>query len=687
MAGPWHLAVDFGTSNSAAAHTNPFGGAVEAVALSHRSNFMPSAVFVNPDGETVISGDGALIAGRRDPSRLVLSPKRFIDHDIIQLEGDDVPSQAIFSAVIREIIDRAAEHHGGEWPKSLTLTHPERWSHAALGNLVEAAQAAGAEVGQLRTISEPRAAAIHYAAQQRVAPGNHVAVFDFGGGTLDIAVLRAEQNGDYRVVAAKGDNSLGGRTVDNLVFRWVIDQVDHDDPDLADALRNARPSVMHTLQSNIREAKELLSDTSSATITISTPAGEQDVLITRDEFNTIISKPIERAAEMTEAVLREAGVDGFETTIYLTGGSSRIPYVQDQLGKVGRVMRLDDPKTVVSRGALAATLRGFTAPAEPRRHPRRADAGATVNPFSSRAEARQPREVQPEAPRKQPPAPRPEPVQPSQQPSMGAPERALQQRPTSEPSRSPSTPNNTQKPSTTSAVSTPSTSPVASSPTPASASTPSIAPAAETKRSKNPVIAGLAIAGVALLAGIGWWVLSGDEGADTDTDVVQPQETVAEQQENAGEEQAPAPAAGFVPIDGALADASFLPQALLEASGPTSCQLPPKQASTYTEFNWLEGSDAQATRCALVVENASYGAFFVTGENAEKLLEQFNALEDVRQLDGNQPTIYVRNKDGMQRNDLIAHYPAQQTIVVSTIFVDGDSQAVATEWAQQLGFR
>lgn len=647
MAGPWHLAVDFGTSNSAAAHTNPFGGAVEAVALSHRSNLMPSAVFLDPDGETVISGDGALIAGRRDPSRLVLSPKRFIDHDVIQLEGDDVSSQAIFSAVIREIIDRAAEHHGGERPKTLTLTHPERWSHAALGNLVDAAQAAGADVGQLRTISEPRAAAIHYAAQQGVAPGKYVAVFDFGGGTLDIAVLRAERNGDYRVVAAKGDNSLGGRTIDNLVFRWVIDQVDHDDPDLADALRNARPSVMNALQDNIREAKELLSDTSSATITISTPAGEQDVLITRDEFNTIIAKPVERAAEMTAAVLREAGVDGFETTIYLTGGSSRIPYVQDQLGKVGRVTRLDDPKTVVCRGALAATLRGFTAPAEPRRHPRQATQGdAGANPFSPGRETPQPQEAQPEAQRKQPPAVRPEPAQPSQ-PQVSAP---------------------------------------SSSPASSSQSTSLGAPAAEVKRSKAPVIAGLGVAGVALLAAIGWWVLAGDEGADTDTDVMQPQETVAEQQEGV-EQVAPAPAAGFVHIDGALEDASFLPQALLEASGPTSCQLPAKQASTYTEFNWLEGSDATATRCALVVENDSYGAFFVTGEDAEEVLEQFNALDDVRQLDGNQPTIYVRNKDGMQRNDLIAHYPAQQTIVVSTIFADGDSQAVATEWAQQLGFR
>lgn len=359
MAPPWHLAVDFGTSNSAAAHTSPAGGSVEALALSHRSNLMPSAVFVDESGE-VISGDSALLAGRRDPSRLVLSPKRFIDHDTVQLEGDDVSAQKIFGAIIQSVLERAKSQHAGTDPATVTFTHPERWSHNALGNLVDAASGTGLDIRRLRTISEPRAAAIHYAAQQRIPVGKHVVVFDFGGGTLDIAVLRAERNGDYRVVAAKGDNSLGGRTIDNLVYRWVIEQIDHDDPDLADSLRNAPASVMNSLQENIREAKEMLSDTSSATITISSPSGEKDILITRDEFNSVISQPIERATDMTRAVLREAGVEDPATPIYLTGGSSRIPYVQDELGKVGRVMRLDDPKTVVCRGALVATLRRFT---------------------------------------------------------------------------------------------------------------------------------------------------------------------------------------------------------------------------------------------------------------------------------------------------------------------------------------
>ena len=89
---------------------------------------------------------------------------------------------------------------------------------------------------------------------------------------------------------------------------------------------------MHSLDQSIREAKEMLSDTSSATITVSTPWGEHDFLITRDEFNTLIDKVVGRAVELTQAALSQAGVDK-STPIYMTGGSSRIPYVQNRLGE------------------------------------------------------------------------------------------------------------------------------------------------------------------------------------------------------------------------------------------------------------------------------------------------------------------------------------------------------------------
>jgi len=354
----WHIAVDFGTSNSAAAHTAPMTGAVETLPLSHRSNLIPSAVFVQADG-AIHCGDSAISLGRRDPSRLVPAPKRYIGHDQVQVAGQDVPLNALIGAVLYGVLERGRAQHSGENPTTVTLTHPESWSVHNVDMLLSAAATVGLSKDTIRTISEPRAAAIHYAAQQHIPAGSHVAVFDFGGGTLDIAVLRAEQNGDFSVVAAKGDNTLGGRTIDNVLYRWVLDQVEHNDPDTADELKSAEVSVMHSLDQSIREAKEMLSDTSSAAITVSTPRGEHDFLITRDEFNTLIDKVVGRAVELTQAALSQAGVDK-STPIYMTGGSSRIPYVQNRLGEVGTVMTLDDPKTVVARGALAATMMGFT---------------------------------------------------------------------------------------------------------------------------------------------------------------------------------------------------------------------------------------------------------------------------------------------------------------------------------------
>ena len=358
MNNPWHLAIDFGTSNSAAAHTAPLTAAVETLPLSHRSNLVPSAVYVNDDG-SVLYGEAALSQGRRNPSRMVVSPKRYIGHELVQLAGKDVPLKDLMAALFRGVLEKGCAQHAGQTPASITITHPESWSVHNVDTLLGAATSIGVPKDVLRTITEPRAAAMHYAAKQKIPPGSHVAVFDFGGGTLDIAVLRAEPTGDFRVIAAKGDNSLGGRTIDNLLYRWVIDQVEKDDPDLADELHSSQVSIMHSLDESIREAKEMLSDTSSATITVSTPHGEQDFLITRDEFNEVISGVVDRAVELTQSALQQAGVDR-RTPIYMTGGSSRIPYVQNRLGEVAVVMTLDDPKTVVARGALEATILGFT---------------------------------------------------------------------------------------------------------------------------------------------------------------------------------------------------------------------------------------------------------------------------------------------------------------------------------------
>ncbi|WP_448852302.1 Hsp70 family protein [Corynebacterium sp. 335C] len=353
MTTPWHLAIDFGTSNTAAAHTSASGGRVETVALTHHGALMPSAVYADADGIEV--GHVAVNRAERRPECFLASPKRLMEHDEVPLGDARHRVADLVGAVLRRVVDVASSRHDGQPPASVTLTHPEAWPAPALANLRAAAAAAGIDDGAVHLVSEPRAAARLYALRDGgVSAGDHVAVFDFGAGTLDIAVLE-RVGADFRVVAARGDNSLGGRNVDVALRRHVERRLDAEHPAVADYLVTAPPSVALTLGHSVRQAKELLSDAWTATVTVSTPLGETNLIITRGEFEELLADDLDRAAALTRAALRDAGADPATTAVYLTGGSARIPLVQEKLAEAGRVATLDDPKTVVARGALMAT--------------------------------------------------------------------------------------------------------------------------------------------------------------------------------------------------------------------------------------------------------------------------------------------------------------------------------------------
>lgn len=352
MSETWRLAIDFGTSNTAAAHQTAGGEAV-TIPLTHQGNLMPSSVFVGPEGVTV--GLAAQNRAGSRPAAYVPSPKRYVDTESVNVDGSAVPVAGLMAAVLDHVLGVAARHHDGSAPEQVVLTHPEAWSPAAVARLVEAARLANIPRDRLALVSEPRAAAHFYSHHHPVPPGARVAVFDYGGGTLDVAVLEAEQRG-FRVVSARGDNSLGGRNVDAAIRRWVDAQLEDDQPAVKEYLdTRASAGVVQALEHSIRGAKEILSDTSSATITVSTPDGETNLLLTREEFERIIEQDVARAVDITVAALRDSGANPSDATmLYLTGGSARIPHVQDRLGRITRVATLDDPKTVVARGALYA---------------------------------------------------------------------------------------------------------------------------------------------------------------------------------------------------------------------------------------------------------------------------------------------------------------------------------------------
>ena len=354
----WTLGIDFGTSNTAAAHTNPVKGNVEVVNLSHSQSTMTSSVFLE-DEKTIEVGEVAFNRAVSNPAGFISSPKRLVPQHVFHINGCDVPSSMPIAAVLKSVVDRASREHGGVPPQELVLTHPEAWSEEEINVLLEAASDLGLSMDKIKTISEPQAAAHYYSQAEQLKPGDKIAVFDFGGGTLDIAVLEAQSGGSFSVIAARGDNNLGGKTFDALVRRWVDSQLEEQDPELASYLRQSAPiSERHAMEDAIRRAKELLSEAATATINFQAAGENHRIQITREELESIIAPHINKAVNLTRSTLQEAGVnspDGIKA-LYLTGGSSRIPTVQEALKTLGPVATLDNPKTVVVQGALSAVM-------------------------------------------------------------------------------------------------------------------------------------------------------------------------------------------------------------------------------------------------------------------------------------------------------------------------------------------
>ncbi|MEE2061549.1 Hsp70 family protein [Rhodococcus artemisiae] len=355
MAG-WALSIDFGTSNTATAHTSAISGRIETLPLTHQSNLLPSGVYAESP-ERILTGSAALAAADRDPTRYVPSPKRLVGHvPAALLGGDEYALGTLIAPVLAAAYERALAAHNGDAPALVVLTHPEAWSPQQIATLTAAATRAGADPAAVVTVPEPRAAAHHYSRATPAEPGTTIAVFDFGGGTLDVAVLTATGAGRFEVSAARGDNTLGGKDFDARLRRWIEEQLGADEPTVAGALRTAPLHLQRSIDEQIRAAKELLSESPSATVTLDTGTSRHTVSITRGEFDELIGPDLDRAVALARATLADAGITGPDdlAALYLTGGSARIPLVHTRLGELGPVATLDDPKTVVAQGALLA---------------------------------------------------------------------------------------------------------------------------------------------------------------------------------------------------------------------------------------------------------------------------------------------------------------------------------------------
>ncbi len=352
----YRLGVDLGTTFTAAVVHRP-GTAPTVVSLGERAATMPSVLFLGADG-TVLVGEPAERRAVTDPDRVVRRFKRRIGDEtplLMGAEGDGLTAHAIAARMVALVADRVAEQEGGA-PDAIALTVPAAWGAHKKELLTAALVREG--LLEVTLVSEPAAAALAYADTGRLRAGSTVAVYDFGGGTFDAALLRAETDGRFTPLGSpSGLPNLGGIDFDDAVLAYVLGTAGPQTPgvDLDDPLH---VTAMGRLRRECVEAKEALSADTTATVPVLLGAAQTSVRLTRGEFEAMIAGAVEETCTALEAALVSASLTRNNLDrILLTGGSSRIPLVTQLLSAryPGVALERDiDPKLAVATGAVLA---------------------------------------------------------------------------------------------------------------------------------------------------------------------------------------------------------------------------------------------------------------------------------------------------------------------------------------------
>ena len=323
------LGIDLGTTNSLVATKSEQGAAVIADASGAR--LVPSVVNFN-GGVTV--GAAALELAVSDVRNTVLSAKRFMGRsrddlseaqllglvatDPLAFDTSDGPKTPVevSSEILRALAARA-QHSLDEKEEGVVITVPAYFDDRQRQATRQAAELAGLNV--LRLLNEPTAAAVAYGLDETIAESSVVAVYDLGGGTFDISILRMER-GLLRVLATGGDSALGGDDFDEVIVNWMVDKWG-----LAELTRDQQRRLSVTA----RAIKERLSKSSEISIEASGEFAHLEGLsLTRETFASLSEELIQRTLRACDQALDDAGVTEVAQVV-LVGGSTRMPVIRD----------------------------------------------------------------------------------------------------------------------------------------------------------------------------------------------------------------------------------------------------------------------------------------------------------------------------------------------------------------------
>ena len=356
-----YLGIDLGTTNSVATIYRDKDDSIEVVKIDGTDEVLPSVVnYPTLEGEEIVVGEEAKLSSIIYPESTVISVKRKIgtDEKIVINEIEKTPEQV--SAEILKKLKKSAEEQSGETFDEVVITHPAYFNDRQIFATKQAGILAGFK--NVYLLSEPLAAAIEYGYKQGYA--QTLLVYDFGGGTFDACVLKVsiDENGEeiFQELADVGDMNLGGDDFDAELIRFMKEKFKEDSGIDIDTIDNlGRKTVMQKLKQEAEQTKKKLSGTGKASVKIN-PLIISDgvpknlsIDITREDFEALIRKYVERSREILEEALKRANKEPDEISkVILVGGSTLIPMVKRMVaGFVKEPYRATDPAKSVAMGA------------------------------------------------------------------------------------------------------------------------------------------------------------------------------------------------------------------------------------------------------------------------------------------------------------------------------------------------
>jgi molecular chaperone HscA len=358
------VGIDLGTTNSLVATVR--SGSPEVLSDEEGRPLLPSIVRYLPDGHANI-GYKAAAFRTRDPKNTVVSVKRFmgrglkdiahaenLPYDFVDAPGmvqvktvAGVKSPVEVSAQILATLRQRAEDSLGDELVGAVITVPAYFDDAQRQATKDAAQLAGLNV--LRLLSEPTAAAIAYGLDH--AKEGVYAVYDLGGGTFDISILKLSK-GVFEVLSTGGDSALGGDDFDQRLFCWVREQA---------KLAPLSDEDTASLMVKARQAKELLSTNAETTVEAILKSGEiVQVTVTAETFAEITKHLVAKTMNAIRKAMRDANVSVEDVDgVVMVGGATRMPHVRRAVSEFFHTIphaNIDPDKVVALGAAIQANL-------------------------------------------------------------------------------------------------------------------------------------------------------------------------------------------------------------------------------------------------------------------------------------------------------------------------------------------